>query len=868
MSLTTMTLLAVAACTVTVVGQWADVAQGGSADHDQEWAHSERQKGYVVFQHSTMTNLLESHIPDRAAIVQRVSCELARGEYESLQIGVHALGDLESVELSLDSDLEVQIYRRISSSVKQQLASAPRAVAIAQSLGPESYLQRGNVVQSLAESTSTNFWLTFFADDKTREGPHFGKVRIKPAGKPETVLELEVRVRPFRLQRPLAAFGMYFLEDYLPERLLTDAATLAAYRDMAAHGQNSVTFYRAGDYRQVPPSRSRMVDLSLRLAKEAGLTHPDVPCMMLQDNISDLAPEARQRAVAWLADECEKRGWPEILEYARDEPPYPEPRLREKYAPLRSVPIRIVTAMSVIAAYGHGDLHDVWIVVGGDITPQLQAEADRLGAEVWTYSFRILREGFNPLRQRYFAGLYTWAFRLGGNFVWAYCDGYHSHIWWEPDNHEPMPVTGWEARRDGVDDYRYLQMLEDGIAARSSSAVAHEAGAWLQDLRDRLATIDPHEVEADKPLSPAEYDQIRARAAGYIEQLGPVEPKDLSRLSFSRLKDEAVAYRGQTVSDCIVGLRHDDAAARRSAAWALFEIGPAAAPAVPALAELLSDPDVRIPALRALEAVGPDAYPAAKEVGALCTDPDGFVRLGAVFTLGAMGSTPPKVPWLTEHQRILGLQPGPQSQVAVAGLQAALTDEFGPVAMTAGQQLTRFGTYAKVALPDAIGMLDNPKDEYWIAGLKIIAAMGPVAEAAVPKVIERYVGRKGIAPTEALTLAAIGPVASEAVDTLEKFATSDNSYLADTLYGLFCIRGRTSDLIRMVSLLDRTDLARRQHKRDVVNYLNALGIKGAAVVDQVRGMLKSDNLNEQNKEGLKAFLKKVEVGEGPYVVLP
>ena len=111
-------------------------------------------------------------------------------------------------------------------------------------------------------------------------------------------------------------------------------------------------------------------------------------------------------------------------------------------------------------------------------------------------------------------------------------------------------------------------------------------------------------------------------------------------------------------------------------------MGPAAAPAVPALAELLSDPDVRIPALRALEAVGRDAYPAAKEVGALCTDPDGFVRLGAVFTLGAMGSTPPKVPWLTEHQRILGPQPGPQSQVAVAGLQAALTDEFGPVAMS------------------------------------------------------------------------------------------------------------------------------------------------------------------------------------------
>ena len=306
MSLTTAMLLAGALCMATVAGRWADIAQasGESADHPQpaQWTERERQQGYVVFQHNTMTNLSESHTPDRAAIVERMVCDLARGEYESLQIGVHALdGDLASIELSVESDVDVQIYRRISPSIKQQLASVTRAVAIHPSTGPDAYLQRGDVVEALAAGTSTNFWLTFFADDQTREGLHNGKFRIKPAGKPATVVELEVRVRPFRLQRPRAAFGMYFTEDYLPARLLTDEATLATYRDMAAHGQNSITFYRGGDYSALPPLRSRMVDKSLALAKEAGLTHPDVPCMMLQDNISDLAPEPRRQAAAWLA---------------------------------------------------------------------------------------------------------------------------------------------------------------------------------------------------------------------------------------------------------------------------------------------------------------------------------------------------------------------------------------------------------------------------------------------------------------------------------------------------------------------------------------------------------------------------------------
>ena len=109
--------------------------------------------------------------------------------------------------------------------------------------------------------------------------------------------------------------------------------------------------------------------------------------------------------------------------------------------------------MNATGAYAYGDVHDVWIVMGGDVTPELQAEAKRLGAQVWTYSYRILREGFSPLRQRYYAGLYTWALGLGGNYVWAYSHGHHSHAWWEPESstasaeavsEEPLPITGWE----------------------------------------------------------------------------------------------------------------------------------------------------------------------------------------------------------------------------------------------------------------------------------------------------------------------------------------------------------------------------------------------------------------------------------------
>ena len=159
-------LLPAVACMAALSWGSVDIIQAndGPAGHNPPatWTDRERQNGYVVFQHSTMTNLLDSHVPDRAAVVERVSCDLARGEYESLQIGVHALADeLKSIEVAVESDVKVQIYRRISPGIKQQLAS----VGVANWMGREHYLELGTVVPALAGGKRTNFWLTFFADD-------------------------------------------------------------------------------------------------------------------------------------------------------------------------------------------------------------------------------------------------------------------------------------------------------------------------------------------------------------------------------------------------------------------------------------------------------------------------------------------------------------------------------------------------------------------------------------------------------------------------------------------------------------------------------------------------------------------------------
>ncbi len=857
---------------ITVMALGIGYTQAGDPPAAPQWRKTELEKGYVVFEHTTLENIAPTHVPAPEAIVETVSCALARGEYEPIQIGVHALADgLTNIRVTVVSDLEVTVYHRIDPGIKQQLASDPDGVP--RWMASEVYLQRGEVVGGLPEGHSVNFWLLFHADPETSPGVHQGTIRIEPEGRAATELDLAVRVRPFQLAAPRAAFGMYFREDMLPKRFgsfaLDDQLALALFRDMAAHGQNSVSFFMAGDYTQLPPRNSRMVEKSLALAREAGLIHPEIPCMALQANICDLARtqmETAKAAVAWLETERRKRGWPEIILYGWDEPPYPAPGLRETYAPLRTLPIRLTTAMNATSAYAYGDLHDVWIVIGGEITPEMQAEARRRGAEVWTYSYRILREGFSPLRQRYYAGLYTWAHRLGGNFVWAYSHGHHSHAWWEPDRNEPMPVTGWEARREGVDDYRYLQMVEDLVTAKTPDPAVIEAGAWLAALRARLTAIDPHKVEAGKPLDIEECDAIRATAADYIQKLGPVADREKPQ-PVTHLKDEAATFRGKSVKQCVAGLDGADVSQRRAAAWALFELGPQAAEATPSLVALLDDPEVRIPVLRVLEAIGPAAYPAAPKAASLLSHPDDFVRLSATFALA--GIARPRT-WDDDVKGYAPEDVSPYAHTVVSPLRQALRDLNGQILMAAAFGLFRCGAAAAQVLLDAMKLVESKDGYEREAGLRVLSGMGPAAADAVPLLIEAYAAAEGEDSLVARTLAAIGPAASDAVAVLEQYRTPENRFLADTCYALFCIRGEESELKTMAGLLGDKGRPRGYSEwRDAARFLNALGAEAALVAPLVRDRLPLlDSEPSLRRELELTFFRRVEEGGRPLRLLP
>lgn len=340
--------------------------------------------------------------------------------------------------------------------------------------------------------------------------------------------------------------------------------------------------------------------------------------------------------------------------------------------------------MSINAFFGFGDIHDVCVILGGQITPQMHLEAERLGVELHTYSYATWRFYFSPLRQRFYAGIHTWAHRLKGNWIWGYYDTrVHSHVWFKDGDDRPMPTTAWENRREGIDDYRYLQMLEDCIAENLDDPEAVEAASWLEALRSRILDADPHIDYANRvpvnevthPLPLEEFDLIRTRAAGYIQRFGPVPESRIQWPRVTHLKDEAKSLRNRSVEDCLAELASPDETRRRAAAWALFEHGPEAASASKALARALDDPEVRIPALHALEAIGPKARSAVPQIARLLSHPDAFIRVGATFTLKSIATPAQK-----EDSVSVG---------AVEALRAALWDERDVIATTAGTHMAQ-----------------------------------------------------------------------------------------------------------------------------------------------------------------------------------
>jgi hypothetical protein len=420
---------------------------------------------------------------------------------------------------------------------------------------------------ALVESGKNSaFWINIAVPPKTLPGDYMVNLELIAHGQRNqphmyVPVQILVRVLDFTLPRADIAYGMYFRpygwadrpgwdrssarpsapRQYLLERHQKPELMRAYWRDMARHGMTSIALYNydrplisedgkpnLDEHRDIENLKNMMTD---------GLIHSDIPIMVLEG-----FPTFEKHSAAALAElkvEIKKRNWPEFLIYGPDEPAVND-QIRAIFDSRQSwrKHFRLVTAIFDWAIEAYGEKLDVWVMHAGQISPEFQQLAEQKGAELWTYSCNHSGRSNFPA-SRFYAGLYTWALALKGNFVWNYADA----VEWEgqrysmtdvviPSDGGPVPTIEWEGRREGVEDYRTLRLLESLIGAQPDRQEARDAHAWLENIRGRvdwniagemppsLYPMDGLELYPLCPnFEPAELSAIRAQAQQYIQTL-------------------------------------------------------------------------------------------------------------------------------------------------------------------------------------------------------------------------------------------------------------------------------------------------------------------------------------------------------------
>ena len=537
---------------------------------------AEQQRGYLVSTQHWMELVYPTYYPTRDELATSLHCRTAPGEYVPLTLSVTALRPLTDLQVSVPEDLvgpggtvlpAEQVHVGVVRTMTRWFNNAYPLQEPGQSYERRPMFIFPEASVNVPAGDTQRFWLTVYVPPDSSPGTYRTTLRVLAADAAAVDLPLAVEVLPLKLPEPDVTYGMYYRHAHQYPEFQTEEFFRRSMQDMRAHGCNSMSIYANIERRQADGTLTVDFDLTgpghgigenhpafnhqMEILDACGLLHPAHPLFFLATGTSNGRFGNQERTIIAADEHRRARGWPELLWYLVDEP---APHQRDLVRDLSEVVHRVPGQRTVTAIGEPGELgayYDVWIV-SESVGPiaKLVALATALGKEVWTYNCQW--NGNQPRNDRYFTGFFTWTTGVQGNWQWCYTETSggritpegeldfgavtyyedphrYSYVLPGPDGN--IPTLGWEARREGINDYRYLKALEAAVrAARTSPEptrrrLAREAASFLRELRERLQRPEQHYPATQTQriydhvvhpgLAPAEYEEIRARIADY-----------------------------------------------------------------------------------------------------------------------------------------------------------------------------------------------------------------------------------------------------------------------------------------------------------------------------------------------------------------
>ena len=563
---------------------------GGPANPEPQWPPEAVKRGYAVAVRPCLPDTYPNYQPRIAELNRAVQIQIAPGEYGSKVLFIRALRNLEGPLLigvkgppqllgphgvflpgraHWHDGGESFVQFRVCQPHKltrnsQQYEMRPTFLMLGGAETERSPEQRF-VAVDLPDAGSASVWITVHTPKGMAPGEYQGEIQVvapdedfvaysdQPTDNPGTILPLIVEVRDLELLEPDVTYGMYRDNRPRPYQFpLPVDYPLDLYIDQRQHGMNSLGVGGGRIFAYEDEHGQRHLDVTqfdgAMERKMRAEFHRNF--LFFFESMWMGSPPGPEDALAVLRH-CQEKGYPEPLFYVHDEPSFMGRALVEEmertYGPARRQGLRTVT--SGLDWRTQGEAYDVWILgisqVGGKDWQETLEAAQEQSAELWAYDCSGYINS-SLVNNRFYAGLWTWACGLKGNWIWEYqnsafapTDGTPPQSWDSlgfvfstPSG--PAASLSWEGRREGVTDYRYLYTLEQLIEQAAQAGKAQRRVATVREFLADLRTHIPIDCfcPGKRPstreklwhtlapnIAPDEYNDIREECARHIQAL-------------------------------------------------------------------------------------------------------------------------------------------------------------------------------------------------------------------------------------------------------------------------------------------------------------------------------------------------------------
>lgn len=517
--------------------------------------------GYFFFVPHWSDTIYPTTIPRPEWIKPEAQVSAAPGQFESFTVGVYPLRDLAECSVSV-SDLQTSNGARLSASTVDVRVLRYMELQAGTSAAYETtaYLPLKWGPIALDKSMPRIWWLTARIPESAQPGEYFGNITFHANDAPMSQLKLKLHVLPFKL-RPLKDRFHALFHDYyqfpgggLDRRVqwqrdtgfnvITGAAPISGLRfengrlsppDLSNWETFLNTYRRNGFPMQLIVSQGALF-AAYRATGERFTEREFKGAHQVKDSFSPAFEDCYKQLARTMTEDFKRRGWPDIVFYDIGEAANEGPRgVRTETHLMRllhEAGVKNTTSISgESAALSLRDsVPQMYVTLLGKVNPENAQKVWEAGSLLGIYGAETrFQRGFWFWRTGAILCGEEGGVALYGNPYDPF-DGSRSRDWGDvyPTPDGPTASVHTIAKREGIDDSRYLFQLENLIAEaqKRKSIKAHTEATAAQKMLDEIkhhisVDYDDYRTVMEEPPGPV-LDNLRQVVSMHIEQITEV----------------------------------------------------------------------------------------------------------------------------------------------------------------------------------------------------------------------------------------------------------------------------------------------------------------------------------------------------------